>query len=119
MNAFHSLQILGQALWECCRGWWNADRVRISPQEGQLWRLQPGSRLMIEEKEVTVLSRRLIETDPTGLEFTCGSADTVGLLQVISVTRFPYLRLFWQTTEGCRELAVSDIHVWDLSEPPR
>ncbi|WP_437193357.1 hypothetical protein [Planctomicrobium sp. SH527] len=111
-------QLLYRELCEWCLSWWKGDRIRISPQERLVWHLQPGSLLMIEGEQVSVLSRRLLETDPVGLEFTCRSADTESLLQVLSMPHFPYSRLIWHTTDGRRELELIDIQVWNVDMPP-
>ena len=42
--------------------WWRADRVRISPREGELLRLRSGCVLIIAGKPVEVLCRQEVQT---------------------------------------------------------
>ncbi|MBI4604553.1 MAG: hypothetical protein HY721_21535 [Planctomycetes bacterium] len=42
--------------------WWCADRVRASPREGRLLRLEPGSVLRVAGRPAAVVGRRVGET---------------------------------------------------------
>lgn len=113
MTARRSAGTLRHAIRDWFRHWWSRDRVRISPTEGLLWRLQPGGLLEVEGEMITVISRRWAEGNFVGLEFTCRSADTVGLLQVRSISKHPYSQVFWTTADGSRELDITEIRVWE------
>lgn len=63
------------------RDWWQVDRVRISPREGRLLRLQPGDLLRLEGMTVTVIARR-VDPDASGVRYRCEGAGFGGELWV-------------------------------------
>ncbi len=73
------------------RDWWRIDRVRISPREGRLLRLQPGDLLQLEGMTVTVIARqvyprrvypRRVDPDASGVRYRCEGAGFGGELWV-------------------------------------
>ena len=62
-------------LWRLVQSWWNVDRIRVSPREGRLLRLQPPCILLVEGCPVEVLSRILGQsTRGLTIAYECRSA---------------------------------------------
>lgn len=61
------------------RDWWQVDRVRISPREGRLLRLQPGDLLQLEGMTVTIIA---VDPDASGVRYRCEGAGFSGELWV-------------------------------------
>jgi hypothetical protein len=67
---------MGRSMCRACldliAGWWRADRVRISPREGELLRLQPVCLVTIAGRPVEVLRRQEVVTLQTrGVRYEC------------------------------------------------
>lgn len=66
--------------------WWRIDRVRISPREGRLLRLQPPCVVVVEDRPAEVLARTLANL-PHGASATTVADDRLfadnGLLEVL------------------------------------
>ena len=39
--------------------WWTCDRIRVSPDEGKMFRLQPGSWLVLDDEAFEVVERQV------------------------------------------------------------
>jgi len=89
--------------------WWMADRVRISPREGALWRLHPGCLLTIDGNDFEVCTNRRVQKT---VEFHCKNEDAEGMLLLKSTPQAPFLKVFWMTGNCQRELAPADVQIW-------
>ena len=81
-----SLLALLVALGDLARAWWSMDRIRVSPREGQLLRLGPGSVIIAGTDRWVVRGR---EVDPTSagrlVRYRCGGDDSDVTLSAIGV----------------------------------
>ena len=59
------MRSLVQAIIELLRSWWRVDRIRSSPVEGRLLRLQPPAFLVIEGRTIEI-TRRVAGQDRDG-----------------------------------------------------
>jgi len=98
-------------LLKLARQWWMGDCIRVSPQEGKLWHLQPGSLLEIREESFEVLSRRPSDS-PGVVEFECRNDRQQGILRMISISEKPFVRIDWTTTGSPEELPLADVQIW-------
>lgn len=51
--------------------WWSCDRIRVSPREGRLLRLNPGDFLLIAGESACVLERRVAQES---VHYLCDTA---------------------------------------------
>lgn len=63
------------------RDWWRVDRIRSSPREGRLLRLEPGDLLRLAGVTVTVIDRR-VDPDASGVRYRCAGDGFIGELRV-------------------------------------
>jgi hypothetical protein len=76
------LQLL-RALSGLIAGWWRSDRIRISPREGELLRLQPGSILMVNGIVAEIRSRAVIHASRgNGVHYECQTEHGSARLKV-------------------------------------
>lgn len=88
--------------------WWSSDRIRVSPHEGQLLRIQPGDLLTVAGVDAEVVGRSLIEE--RSLCLTCHTAEgPAELLIAIPPNRRP---VGWDVAGVCRQLSQNDIQIW-------
>lgn len=93
------------------RDWWRIDRVRISPCEGRLLRLQPGDLLRLEGMTLTVIARE-IDPDESGVRYRCEGEGLIGELWVGLVAARQADEVVW-SREGCRwRLPAGEIEVY-------
>lgn len=58
---------LFRAVRRLVQSWWNCDRIRVSPREGNFLRTQPGDFLIVAGTPIEVVSRTVHER-PTGFD---------------------------------------------------
>lgn len=58
-------------IWRLLYWWGTSDRIRISPREGRLLRLSPGSHVLISGEPARILERR---TDHGCIRYLCDTA---------------------------------------------
>lgn len=91
--------------------WWSSDRIRVSPHEGQLLRIQPGDLLTVAGVDAQVVNRSL--TTEHSLCLTCQTEAGPAELHVPTPpNRGP---VGWHTSGVCRMLTEDDILVWRRS----
>jgi hypothetical protein len=90
--------------------WWRVDRVRVSPREGRLLRLQPPCLLVICERIVEIRERRL---DPSGswVVYQCHTFPAAGFLWARPGASPLYPRLLWLEGGVFRELTSEEVDV--------
>ncbi|HEX3658867.1 MAG TPA: hypothetical protein VHV55_23945 [Pirellulales bacterium] len=87
---------LAADVWHLVRRWWASDRIRLSPDEGRLLRLEPGSILVIEGRPVEVLERRAGEAAAGPyVEYRCRGSGVQGRLRVAPLGPDHCLRADW------------------------
>jgi hypothetical protein len=93
--------------WKLTRSWWNVDRIRVSPREGRLLRLQPPCYLLIDGRPAEVLARTLAQGDSGWtVSYECRTADGDGNLTVRMIGDSTS-DVVW-TTDGVERLIASD-----------
>lgn len=94
----------------CVQTWWNKDRVRVSPREGRLLRVDAGAILFIERERHQVLGRDTIATKygPV-IRYRCEAAHAERELWVVA-SPIPTILLVEDHDE--RELTSDDVEVW-------
>ena len=95
------------------RGWWRADRIRVSPNAGRLLRLGTGALLTIEGQAVEVLGRRL-RRRPTGaiIAYDCLTPSGTARLFVKHSPDIAEPTAHWSEGTTVRPLHEADIIIW-------
>ncbi len=95
------------------RAWWQVDRIRVSPREGQLLRLRPPCLIQVCSQPLEVTRRRVHRT-PRGpwVIYHCQGEFGPGELWVSPGGGRSGPRLRWITHRGERTLTEDDIQVW-------
>ena len=106
-------QTILRALLRLLCSWWRVDRVRVSPTEGKLLRLEPPCMLRIGERVLEVVRRSVGQTpDGTYVAYTCEDNPGVCELRVfpVGLTHQPTVQLV--TSESCTVLDADEIEVY-------
>lgn len=93
------------------RDWWRIDRVRISPREGRLLRLQPGDLLRLEGMTVTVTDR-VVDPDVCGVHYRCEGAGFTGELRVGLDAGRQADEVVWSRQGGQQRLPAVEVEVY-------
>jgi hypothetical protein len=56
----HSGRAILRSIREFVRAWWQVDRIRVSPGDGRLWNLKPGSITILDGQPVEIVGRTLL-----------------------------------------------------------
>jgi hypothetical protein len=93
------------------RHWWTSDRIRVSPHEGLLLRIQPGDLITVAGVDAEVVGRSLIGEQ--GICLVCQTAIGPAELHV----PIPPARnqLLWHISGVSRHVVEDDIKVWRRS----
>ena len=75
--------MLVSTLWPILTRWWRTDRVRVSPRDGELFRLTPDAVVIIRGVQYQIVGRRLVSL-PGGaaIVYDCDSERKRCQLQV-------------------------------------
>jgi len=93
--------------------WWRTDRVRISPREGRLLRLEPPCFLIIEGRLAEVLGRKQVSGgERPAVSYSCLTDHGPGELVVAVPERGSRLQVKWLDAEGERTLGEEEIPVY-------
>jgi hypothetical protein len=94
------------------RSWWAVDRIRISPEEGRLWRLRPPCILLVDGRPAEVIARTL-SGDEVGLvvSYDCRTAQGDGRLTVRGVAGSTP-KVVWMADGVERPLVAHEIEVF-------
>ena len=105
---------LFQTMLDCLRSWWRVDRIRSSPTEGRLLRLQPPAFLLIDGRTIEV-TRRVIGQDRDGafVSYDCLENGSTGRLMVRLAADLGTLPVRWIGTGGERVLDERDVSVFE------
>ena len=92
--------------------WWHTDRIRVSPAEGRLLRLQPPCMLMLGGQPVELLRRTVCRTPGCWVVYACRTRSGSGKLIVRSgdVSHGP--DIVWQEAGRTKQLSETDIDVF-------
>jgi hypothetical protein len=105
------LQISG-ALLRLLRSWWRVDRVRISPREGALLRLQPPCVLEIGNHRVEVVARRETKEEQTVVVYNCNTDQGPATLRINLADQGCTTAVYWQMQGSIYQLSPADIQVY-------
>jgi hypothetical protein len=92
--------------------WWNVDRIRVSPREGGLLRLVPGSIVCVAGTPLEITGRVVHGTSQGDwLQYRCSSTQADGDLWISTIP----VRIHWcQNGHEC-ELTPDEIELWSKS----
>jgi hypothetical protein len=93
--------------------WWRADRVRISPREGELLRLQPVCLVMIGGRPVEVLGRQEVQNDQaTSVRYECRTEEGPAHLDVRFSENSSRLEIGWSKSGRIEALLEHQIEIF-------
>ena len=93
--------------------WWMNDRIRVSPREGQLLRIEPGDVVLIGEVQMEVVTCSIFEKAAgSTLCLSCRTQTGSAELQFDIATPGKASSILWKNTDGCRLLSPRDFEVW-------
>lgn len=92
------------------RLWWTGDRIRVSPVEGRLLRIQPGDVLSVAGMDVEVVDRFVIAESTLCL--ICHTPQGIAELHVPVLSKTVPQEVLWIETCGELRLTPSDVEVW-------
>jgi hypothetical protein len=100
--------LLVKQLWRLVHSWWRQDRIRLSPTEGRLLRLEPPCFLVIDGQPFEIVKRTLRPSDrePVAV-YTC---RTCGSELMIRQGLTP--EILWHHQGVVRRLHETDIEVY-------
>lgn len=100
------LRDLCQFVWQ----WWTGDRIRVSPVEGRLLRVQPGDILSVAGIDVEVVDRTVIAE--RSLCLICRTQRGTAELHIPVFLKAERQEIVWAEAGGERTLTTADIEVW-------
>jgi hypothetical protein len=108
---------MGRSLCRACldliADWWRADRVRISPREGELLRLQPICLAMIEGRLVEVLGRQEVQSDQAhSVRYECRTEEGPAHLEVRFSENTGRLEIGWSISDRSEALSEHQIEIF-------
>ena len=91
--------------------WWRGDRIRVSPMDGQLLRLQPPCWLHICNRYAEVVNRRVADGKPAVI-YECRTSSGSGtlLVEVGGLACEPAIE--WRENGLATRLALQDVEVF-------
>ena len=100
--------VLVRQLWRLLHSWWRQDRIRLSPAEGRLLRLEPPCFLVIDGEPFEVVKRTLRPSDkePVAVYAFRTSASELMVRQGLTP------EIVWQHQGVVRRLHETDIEVY-------
>ena len=101
--------------------WWKIDRIRASPREGRLLRIEPPCVVVVEEQPAEVVARTLGRTaDETGairVDYDCRSAQGACRLR-LTVTACGAIAAIAWTADGIEQLVSEEqVEVYQSFSP--
>jgi hypothetical protein len=97
-------------LCQLIRLWWTGDRIRVSPVEGRLLRIQPGDLLSVAGMDVEVVDRLVIAE--SSLCLVCRTPQGTAELHVPVFSKAEQQQVLWIEPDGELRLTQSDVEVW-------
>ncbi len=104
----HLWRDLGQLVWSS----WKRDRIRASPVEGRLLRIQPGDLLTLDGIDAEVLDRSVTE-GPTGpcVRLMCRIESRFVELH-LTIAEDESSQLIWIESGRSHQISADDVQVW-------
>jgi hypothetical protein len=95
------------------RTWWDTDRIRVSPNDGRLLRIQPGDLMTIEGLDIEVLDRSLNSTERGELlQLNCRGPLGTATLTVAIDTEVINQKATWAQSGFERPIDLDEIQIW-------
>ncbi|WP_010588367.1 hypothetical protein [Schlesneria paludicola] len=100
------------------RSWWLHDRIRVSPLEGKLLRVQAGDLVQVGQAQAEVVERSVIDNpDGCTLSLACRtSSDQTpsgdALLQIELTPEGDISAILWKENDRWRELSSIEVEIW-------
>ena len=93
--------------------WWRVDAIRVSPRQGRLLRLRPGTLLRVGDQHATVVARRVCQgSDGPVVIYDCLVDERPGELRVPMSQGQQSTDVDWSHTAGCQRLPADDVEVF-------
>jgi hypothetical protein len=100
------------------RSWWQVDRIRVSPSEGQWLRLRCGTLLRVDEEWFEVTGRTVTAGQGDAwVVYECAGRGQVARLRAQPLASGQPRALYWHTGEQVRLLDAGEIEVFDRTAP--
>lgn len=90
--------------------WWTGDRIRVSPVEGRLLRIQPGDLLSVAGNDVEVVDRFVISE--RSLCLICRTQQGIAELHVPVFSKSESQEVLWFESGDELRLTAADVEVW-------
>lgn len=99
--------------------WWKIDRIRASPRDGQLLRIEPPCVVVVDERPAEVVARTLGRTADAGggiqVDYDCRSAKGACRLRLIVTACGAIAAILW-TAEGTeRTISEESVEVYQAN----
>lgn len=100
------------------RSWWLHDRIRVSPLEGKLLRVQVGDLVQVGQTQAEVVERTVIDNgEGCTLSLACTTLSETALvgdavLQIELTADGGISAILWKENERWRELSSIDVEIW-------
>jgi len=93
--------------------WWKSDRIRASPRDGRLLRVQPGDLLTIGTIHVEILDRSTQDC-PAGrsLQLNCQSESGSAVLSVTITDNQQQTKVVLNESGCRRQFDIDEIQIW-------
>jgi hypothetical protein len=102
-------QSVTQIVW----AWWRHDRIRVSPDEGRLLRIESQDVLLIGDTQVEVITRSIVKrVSGVALHFNCRTPTGSAELFVELTLDGQLQSIRWNADDEERVLSVEDLDVW-------
>lgn len=101
--------------------WWKIDRIRASPREGRLLRIEPPCVVIVDERPAEVVARTLGrsagEGGPIHVDYECRSAQGACRLRLTVTACGAIGAIFW-TAEGAERMVTeNEVEVFQAFSP--
>jgi len=100
---------LYRAVLDLLSTWWRVDRIRVSPREGELLRLEPGQLIAVKGACVEICTKRNTES---GVAYECQTDNGPARLEVQCSDNASSYNMFWSTGGLSQALEAHEIEVF-------
>jgi hypothetical protein len=96
-----SLRKVWRDIQRLLQSWWRVDRVRVSPREGALLRLDVGDSIVVGQCAALIASRHITATSSGAVVvYNCSSVEGESVLEVPITVRRPSGTIVWRTGDN-------------------
>ncbi len=95
------------------RSWWRVDRIRVSPGEGRMLRLDAGSLILVRNRPVEIVGRRVQSNGScVTIVYDCQGADGDAQLVVVSASEIGESLLSWIDGGRTEKIDETDVAIY-------